>query len=138
MAKGLNIKNLFSSENKINKTIIPAQGAGEIIFKDYQVEGRTGVSVFMLYDESNYTLPGPAAAIVLYQAGAVTPTHLHPGWELVLVLEGELIDDDGRYLAGELQLYPPNSFHALRSERGCSFLVVWEQPVRPVESSIRL
>jgi anti-sigma factor ChrR (cupin superfamily) len=136
MAKGLNIKNIFSSENRISKSYIPTQEPAELIFKDYQVEGRTGVSVFMLYDESNNTLPGPAAAFVRYQAGAITPTHLHPGWELVLVLEGELIDDDGRYLAGELQIFPPHSVHALRSESGCSFLVVWEQPVRPVKSAI--
>lgn len=132
MLDGISIKNIFSSENKINESVIPMQDSTGLIFKDYQVEGRKGVSVFMLYDESKNTEQGPAAAIVRYKAGAITPTHLHPSWELVLVLEGELIDDKGRYLAGELHTFPPDSVHALRSEIGCSFLVVWEKPVRSV------
>ena len=46
------------------------------------------------------------------------------------MLEGELIDDRGRHGAGVLQIYPPGSTHELSSQQGCTFLVVWEQPVR--------
>ncbi|EMH4161571.1 hypothetical protein RJ498_000784 [Pluralibacter gergoviae] len=48
-------------------------------FTDYKVEGRKGISVFILYDERCNNEDGPSAAIVRYASGAVTPTHLHPG-----------------------------------------------------------
>ncbi|MDR3440740.1 cupin domain-containing protein [Telmatospirillum sp.] len=102
----------------------------QIEFTPYKVEGRKGVSVHTLYDTRNTDPLGPAAAIVRYEAGAVTPRHLHPGYELVFVLRGELIDDRGTHTSGSLQIYPPDSHHELRSEIGCEFLVVWEQPVR--------
>jgi hypothetical protein len=53
----------------------------------------------------------------------------------VPVLEGELIDDRGRHGPGVLQVYPPDSSHELSSEKGCIFLVVWEKPVVPVQST---
>jgi quercetin dioxygenase-like cupin family protein len=102
-------------------------------FEPYQVDGREGVSIFYLYD-ARQNAQGPAAALVCYTAGAFTPRHMHLGWELVLVLKGELLDDRGCHTEGVLQIYPPGSSHELSSVRGCTFLVVWEQPVQVVTS----
>lgn len=63
-------------------------------FEPYQIDGRQGVSIFYLYD-ARQSAQGPAAALVRYMAGAFTPKHMHLGWELVLVIEGELLDDRG-------------------------------------------
>ncbi|WP_338487369.1 cupin domain-containing protein [Pseudomonas trivialis] len=103
-------------------------------FESYEVDGRDGVSIFYLYD-ARHNEQGPVAALVRYAAGALTPRHKHLGWELVLVVDGELVDDRGDHGAGALQVYPPDSTHQLSSPSGCTFLVVWEQPVQPVPFS---
>lgn len=103
-------------------------------FEPYQIDGREGVSIFYLYD-ARQNDRGSAAALVRYSAGTFTPRHMHLGWELVLVLKGELLDDRGRHAAGVLQVYPPGSSHELSSMTGCTFLVVWEQPVQVVTST---
>jgi hypothetical protein len=99
-------------------------------FEPYEVEGRKGISIFYLYDARD-NAQGPVAALVRYAVGALTPRHRHQGWELVLVVDGELVDDRGRHTAGALQIYPPGSTHQLSSATGCTFRVVWEQPVQP-------
>jgi|GEM_PF-2021626 anti-sigma factor ChrR (cupin superfamily) len=137
MKNGLTITNMFSGTNGSQLSHLPIKSIQELQFESYQVEGRKGVSIFTLYEDHTSTVDGPACAIVRYAPGAVTPRHLHPSWELILVLEGELIDDRGHHTAGVLQVYPPNSSHELSSENGCTFLVVWEKPVQPVASHER-
>ncbi len=95
----------------------------------YDKPGRTGVLIHTLYDTTDTGPGGPAAAIVRYLPGAKVMRHHHPGYELIFVLEGELINDAGRHGPGTLEICPPDSSHALGSETGCTFLVVWEQPV---------
>ena len=75
---------------------------------------------------------GPAAAVMHCLPGAKAPSHLHPGFELIYVLSGELETDGGVYAAGSLLVMPPTSVHAPRSPKGCVGLVVWERPVQVV------
>lgn len=107
----------------------------DVSFQKMNVPGREGVEIHPLYTTEQTGPDGPAAAIVRYLPGATVRRHVHPGWELILVLEGELVNDGGTHGPGTLEVLPPNSTHALHSEKGCTFLVVWEQPVRPVESA---
>lgn len=100
----------------------------------YKQPGREGVLIHKLYDTSDTGEGGPAAALVRYEPGAKVKKHIHPGYELIFVLQGELINDAGRHPAGTLEVCPPDSGHALASEKGCTFLVVWEQPVRLAEA----
>lgn len=130
MKDGCTITGLFDGRH--DDIRIPVRRMQDIGFSPYRTEGRKGVSIFSLYDTRDVDANGPAAALVHYEAGSTTPRHLHPGWELVLVLEGELIDDRGRHPPGVLQVYPPGSDHELSSDTGCTFLVVWERPVQPV------
>jgi|SRR5436190_18580826 len=99
-----------------------------LAWQPYAADGRQNVQIVKLYDERREGF-GPAAALLKYAPGASVPTHLHAGHELILVLDGELIDDTGRHGPGTLEICPPGSTHALASETGCTFLVVWEQPV---------
>jgi anti-sigma factor ChrR (cupin superfamily) len=133
MSQPLEITNLLA--NALSVKTIAGIDYKDIPFTPYNVEGRQGVSIFSLYNTRDIEPDGPAAAIARYDAGARTPRHHHPGWELLLVLEGELIDDRGRHGPGVLQLYPPDSSHELSSDAGCIFLVVWEKPVVPVQST---
>lgn len=98
----------------------------------YQVPGREGVEIYPLYTTEDTGSDGPAAALVRYRPGAKVSAHRHPGYELIYVLEGTLKNDEGLQQPGTLQVCPPGSTHALESDEGCVFLVVWEKPVELV------
>ncbi|MBP2315698.1 cupin domain-containing protein [Azospirillum soli] len=103
----------------------------QLDWTSYDQPGRSGVQIHPLYDTSDTGPGGPAAALVRYLPGARVLRHRHPGYELIYVLEGELVNDSGRHGPGTLEVCPPDSSHALWSDTGCVFLVVWEQPVEP-------
>jgi anti-sigma factor ChrR (cupin superfamily) len=104
----------------------------DIPFKAMVEPGREGVEIHSLYSTEQTGPDGPAAAIVRYLPGATVRRHRHPGYELILVLDGELTNDTGTHGPGTLEVLSPDSTHALHTEKGCTFLVVWEQPVQPV------
>jgi anti-sigma factor ChrR (cupin superfamily) len=103
----------------------------------YTADGRTKTDIVRLYDDKGPDNNGPAAALVRYHPGARTRRHLHPGYELIFVLDGVLSNDSGTHPAGTLEVCPPNSEHELWSDAGCTFLVVWEQPVRPLADNTK-
>ena len=107
----------------------------EGIWAPFTDQGRKNVDIMPLYESRPsgshcFDASGASrAALLRYRRGAVVPRHRHPGFELVLVLSGQLRDDYGIHPAGTLLVYPPGSEHALSSAEGCVFLVVWERPV---------
>ncbi|MEO1190974.1 MAG: cupin domain-containing protein [Pseudomonadota bacterium] len=67
---------------------------------------------------------GEGTYLMRMDPGAVTVPHEHSGYEDFLMLEGELIDDDGTVIGpGDLVTYAPGSFHNSRTETGCVILV---------------
>jgi anti-sigma factor ChrR (cupin superfamily) len=92
---------------------------------------RPGVDIAPVYQAAEGTL---TAAYLRYQPGARVPEHEHTGHELILVLEGAQSDPRGHYPAGSLIVNPPNSRHAVWSDEGCRVLIVWERPVRFLDS----
>ncbi|GAB5470376.1 MAG: hypothetical protein Kilf2KO_34060 [Rhodospirillales bacterium] len=67
---------------------------------------------------------GEGTYIMRMDPGAVTVAHEHKGYEDFLMLEGELIDDDGTVIGpGDLVTYAPGSVHNSRTETGCVILV---------------
>ena len=115
---------------------IPGVDFGPMEYKFEQLirDGRVGVEMHSLYSTDDTGENGPAAAIVRYLPSAeATKPHRHPGFELIWIIEGEIETDDGVYPAGSLLVMPPDSVHRPRSPKGAVGLVVWEQPVRPVE-----
>jgi len=104
----------------------------QLEFQPLTVDGRSKVEIHRLYSATDSDENGPAAAVLRYLPGATAPLHLHPGYELIYILSGSLETDDGKYGPNSLLIMPPNSVHAPRSPDGCVGLVVWEQPVRPV------
>ena len=54
--------------------------------------------------------------------GCVATPHAHPGGEEVFILEGSLIDENGRHEKGGWFRLPPGSFHSPRTEDGC---LIW-------------
>ncbi|WP_439815885.1 cupin domain-containing protein [Zavarzinia sp. CC-PAN008] len=65
--------------------------------------------------------------------GSSSLPHVHPGHEQFLILEGELIDDDGTvFRAGDFVSFAPSTRHSSRTETGC-LIIVWEwRPDRAV------
>jgi len=119
------------TESRIIKGLLTvAEEALDVDFAAMNVPGREGVEIHSLYSTQETGPDGPAAALVRYLPGAEVKRHVHPGYELILVLEGEMTNDSGTHGPGTLEVLSPNSTHALSSEKGCTFLVVWEQPVR--------
>ena len=58
-------------------------------------------------------------------AGAQSKPHQHMGFEEFLVMEGELIDCDGKvYRTGDFVRLLPGSKHSSHSPHGCSMLVI--------------
>lgn len=110
----------------------PAFDLDTLDWQPYGADQRRGVDIVRLYDTRAEDPNGPAAALLRYHPGAKVACHLHQGYELIFVLRGELINDAGVHPAGTLEICPPGSEHALASEKGCIFLVVWEQPVKVV------
>ncbi|MBP2705505.1 cupin domain-containing protein [Microbispora sp. RL4-1S] len=101
-------------------------------FRPLASDGRVGAEIHELYTTEETGPDGPAAALVRYLPGATAKPHLHPGYETIYVLGGELETDDGVFPAGSVLVMHPGSVHAPRSPRGCLTLVVWEQPVRTI------
>lgn len=66
---------------------------------------------------------GRATSIVRFDPGASFPSHVHPGGEEILVLEGIFSDETGDYGPGTYLLNPEGSSHAPFSRTGCLLFV---------------
>ena len=63
--------------------------------------------------------------ILRMDAGAVSKPHEHVGFEEFLVMEGELIDCDGKaYCNGDFVRLLPGSKHSSHTPNGCTLLVM--------------
>jgi quercetin dioxygenase-like cupin family protein len=107
-------------------------GLTELEFVPVRRDGRVNVEMHSLYSTEQTGPAGPAAAVVRYLPTAEATPHLHPGYEIIYIISGELETDDGSYGPGSLLVMPPDSVHAPRSPHGCVGIAVWEQPVQSV------
>ncbi|SHG79717.1 cupin domain-containing protein [Pollutimonas bauzanensis] len=121
-----------ASDSKIFSIFDKSWRDENLDWQPYSSDGRSNVDIVRLYDDRRNGV-GPAGALLRYAPGASVPAHLHPGTELILVLEGELINDAGVHPAGTLEICAVGSIHTLSSKKGCIFLVIWEQPVQRLD-----
>lgn len=64
--------------------------------------------------------------------GMTTRRHIHNGHEQFLILEGELIEDDGRVLGpGDMVFYRDGTEHHSRTPNGCLLAVHIAAPETP-------
>jgi anti-sigma factor ChrR (cupin superfamily) len=79
-----------------------------------------GIWAKELYFDSHYS---ERVALIRWERGARCPLHEHAGGEEILVLEGILADEAGRYLRGTWIRNPPGSAHEPYSPEGCVLLI---------------
>ena len=98
-------------------------------FLEYDLEGPVQPEMSWLpisYDVET----GQGCYAMRMQPGAVTIAHDHAGMEEFLVLEGDLIDDDGAAFGpGDFVSYEGGTHHNSRTETGCLIAVFeWQRP----------
>jgi hypothetical protein len=114
--------------NSINDRIIHFQGMENISLPDdlefvpYQPEVRKGVDIHTIFSLVDQDPQGPDAAILRYEPGAFIALHEHIGYEMVLVLSGDYIENGVTFLPGSLILRSPGTFHTMASINGCTIL----------------
>lgn len=102
--------------------------AAEIRFEPLQAGSRSGAQICWLFRPEQ--AHGCGAALIRYQPGGQAAPHLHTGFELIYMLEGEMTTTQGTVKQNDLIVLPPGSQHASRSATGCLALIVWNRPVQ--------
>ena len=114
--------------NSINDRVIKFLGMenvslpDELEFVPYQPEVRRGVEIHTIFSLVDRDPQGPDAAILRYGAGAFIALHEHIGYEMVVVLTGDYIENGVTFLPGSLILRSPGTFHTMASVNGCTIL----------------
>jgi anti-sigma factor ChrR (cupin superfamily) len=111
------------------KNVLSTANLDELDWVRWVEPGRAGVDVYPLFTS---TEPQTATAFLTRMGpGAHGDLHEHLGYELMLVLDGELVNDNGdRYSVGDLVIEQPGSVHQVSSTAGCVVLGVRAAPTR--------
>src|ERR1039457_4528216 len=89
---------------------------GQLKWTSYIQPGRAGVDVEWLYTGDETGPDGAEDYIAHFRPGSHGDLHEHLGYEVLLILEGELHNDNGdRYPAGTLFVEQPTSVHQVSS-----------------------
>lgn len=121
---------IYSVNDKVIKLELGKVNVPDLDFQQYQLGLRTNVLIYPLFDNTKKDPNGSDAAIIRYLPGAFTPRHLHVGFEMVLVLEGEYVENDVLYLPGNLIIRAPGTTHEMRTINGCTLLAMRDIPVK--------
>ena len=102
----------------------------ELKFQPYQPGFRVGVDIAVLFDETVNDPKGADLAFLRYAAGAYVPGHVHMGFESVLVLQGDYIENGQAFSPGTLIVRAPGTCHSMASKNGCVILASRYVPVK--------
>jgi hypothetical protein len=98
-------------------------------FGEYDLDGPVQPDISLL--EVSYDRPsGNGCYVMRMQPGAKTVAHVHGGVEDFLIVEGELVDDDGTvFKQGDFISYAPGTRHHSWTKDGCLIAVFeWGKP----------
>lgn len=121
---------IYSANDKVIKLELGKVSVPDLDFQPYQLGLRSNVLIYPLFDNTKKDPYGSDAAIIRYLPGAFTPRHLHVGYEMVLVLEGEYVENDVLYLPGNLIIRAPGTTHEMRTITGATLLAMRDIPVK--------
>jgi hypothetical protein len=104
---------------------------GQFNWIPYVRRGCTAIEVERLYTNDQIGPTGGEAYIARFNPGSYADLHEHLGFEVTLVLDGELHNDNGdRYPAGTLVIELPGSAHQVSSPTGCVALVIRDRATK--------
>ncbi|MEU4063491.1 cupin domain-containing protein [Streptomyces wedmorensis] len=112
------------------RDLLSPEALDSVEWRRWHEPGRTGTAIHALYETAD---DQPATAqLIRFDPGAHGDLHEHLGYELMFVLQGELLNDNGdRYGVGDLVVEEPGSVHRISTETGCTLLGIREAPVVP-------
>ena len=95
----------------------------KVKFKPFDNYGK--VFKGMNWHKITYNLKnGQGSYILKLKPNTRTPYHKHTNFEEFIILEGELIDPDGKvFTKGNIVTFEPNSKHSSYTKNGCLILV---------------
>ena len=67
--------------------------------------------------------------LLKFEAGSAYPYHEHPAGEEIFVLDGECVIENTLLRAGDYLYTPPGYRHAVRSDTGCTLLLIIPEEV---------
>ena len=102
----------------------------DLAFVPYQPGLRKNVLIHPIFDNTKDDPLGSDCALLQYLPGAFTPAHVHMGYETVLVLKGEYVENDVLYRPGTLIVREPGTVHEMRTTQGCTLLAFRDVPVK--------
>ncbi|MEY9834805.1 cupin domain-containing protein [Streptacidiphilus sp. EB103A] len=109
------------------RQLLTTEGRDTLKWTTWNEPGRSGVEICPLY--ATEAPQNATAFLVRFAPGAHGDLHEHLGYELMFVLDGDLVNDNGdRYTAGDLVIEAPGSVHRVRTETGVTVLGVREAP----------
>ena len=111
---------------------------GEGSFRPYKSAGDaiTGVSYHVLFDDATETElgenKGADMAFLKYEGNnqAAAKLHHHQGFETVLVMQGDYIENGVHFDPGHLVVRAPGTHHEMTSVNGCVILASRRKPVQ--------
>ncbi|NDK26712.1 AMP-binding protein [Streptomyces sp. TR1341] len=110
------------------RELLDTANLDRLTWQAYVQPGRQAVDVHWLYTAEETGPDGAESYLARFGAGAHGDLHRHLGYELIVVVDGELHNDNGDvYGPGCLVLEKPGSVHRVSSPRGCTLLVIREK-----------
>ncbi|WP_416137793.1 cupin domain-containing protein [Halomonas sp. HK25] len=125
-----NFPNKPEAFDKVLRLAMGAVNLPDIHFEEMEPGLRSNVLIHILFDNKKSEPTGSDAALIKYLPGAFVPLHLHRGYEMVLVLKGEYIENGETHTPGSLIIRAPGTTHSMRSNTGCVILAMRDIPVK--------
>lgn len=94
----------------------------DLDFDPYQLNLRKDIDIHVIFSTVDQDEQGPDLAILRYGPGAFVALHEHMGHEMVLVLQGDYIENGVSFAPGSLVVRAPGSYHTMASVNGCTIL----------------
>lgn len=115
------IENVFCSGFDLN----------ELNWETWEEPGRESVERHVLWAPNETTGEDSVGLLLRFPPGAHGDYHEHLGYELMLVLDGQLDHSDGRsFTKGALVVESPGTTHQMSSSQGCTVLAIRTAPAK--------
>ena len=103
-----------------DRIIVDTRNAAYESYDRYGISAETMTWLPVRVDEAT----GIGCFMVKFEPGGTSEPHIHTGGEHFLMIEGELVDDDGTvFKAGDFVSFAPGTSHSSHSPKGCTVAV---------------